>query len=1101
MTGYEAAVVRLIVAGTDETAGLGVLVGRREVVTCAHVVNTALGLNARNQNRPDSTRRLQVEFPLVPGSPLRRSMVSAWDPPAAVGIGGGDVAGLTLDENAPVEARPARFCGAVPWGQVLRTFGYPSTPPRAVGAWVEMDLKGNVAGDLIQAESRANQTLKAQPGYSGGPVWLPVTGEVVGLLHATAFPDDAHRDAYLVPPLTVAAVWEEQFDYLLTPQNPYRGLEAFTEDDAAVFFGREAESQALAERVMARPVTVVVGSSGVGKSSLVQAGLLPRLHDSEWTISIVRPGRDPWYQLAVELLRAQRHGRSKPPKGRPFDVGRDDVEREVDRLHLTGLRPMARFLRGHGRRLLVVIDQFEEIFTDGADPDQDILDLLLPMAAKADESVRLVHTLRSDFLPALIDVPGVAGRLDERLYPVSPLTSDQIRAAVSKPAMAVGVRFEEGLDEEIAREAIRGSLPLLEFTLTHLWTTQRRKTLTYAGYHKMGGVTGALDRFANERLAALPADVADTVNPVLLRLVRTAPRDPDLVTRERVFKSATRSDEWAVLQHLADARLVVTGEDKTGGAYGELAHEALITSWRLLQALVRDNAGFLGWLAAMRQRADEVEILSDARIAEASQWIALRPNDVPDEVKAFVERSKTVAEKRHRDELLLAEVRRGAHDRLTDLPNRVRLVRAVEEAIAAGRAAGGEQVMLCHLDIDHFKEVNDSLGRASADRLLVQLAERLRETAPTEALVARVSGDEFAVLTSAPDMTTAEAWAGALRDAVSRRYSLGLLTFDMTVSAGVALAPEHADDADALIRRVDVALSNAKVTGRPVALYHRAMDQENERRLRLVTELRAALDNGQVVVHFQPKVALRTSELVGVEALVRWNHPDYGPVPSADFVELAEVTGLIGPLTVHVLRTCLQLARVWMDRGLSIGIAVNLSASTLVDATFPDRTDELLRELQVPADRLTFELNESSLMSDPVRMKPVLQQLHEMGIGLSIDGFGTGYSSMALLRRLPVDEIKIDRKFVLGMGTDLSDLAIVRAIVQLGHSLGLRVVAEGVEEELARALLVGNDCDVIQGYLVSRPLDTDRLDAWIDAHTTTLPQQPGLPGRRVRLIE
>ncbi|MEN3358378.1 MAG: hypothetical protein V7637_2360 [Mycobacteriales bacterium] len=449
---------------------------------------------------------------------------------------------------------------------------------------------------------------------------------------------------------------------------------------------------------------------------------------------------------------------------------------------------------------------------------------------------------------------------------------------------------------------------------------------------------------------------------------------------------------------------------------------------------------------------------------------------------------------------LLDRLRHAAyHDRLTDLPNRGRLAQAIDEAIAAV-ATGGDNVVLCQLDIDRFKEVNDSLGHSWGDQLLVRLGERLRATVPREAMVARVGADEFAILTTAADAGAAEAAATALREAVSKPYSLAGLTIDVGVAVGVALAPEHAGDADALMRRVDIALSNAKSTGRPVAVYHQTMDQESLRRLQLVTQLREALDTGQVVVRYQPKVALRSRELIGVEALVRWNHPEYGQVRPDDFVGLAEVTGLILPLTMYVLKTSLAQVRQWLDRDMRIGVAVNLSARTLVDATFPERVAELLQEHQVPADMLTFELTESSVMSDPERMKPVLHRLHALGVGLSIDDFGIGYSSMAQLRRLPVDEVKIDKEFVLSMGTDLGDLAIVRAIIELGHSLGLRVVAEGVEDELARDLLVGNDCDVIQGYLVSRALEPERLDAWITARTSPRPAQPGVRGRRLQLV-
>jgi diguanylate cyclase (GGDEF)-like protein len=448
---------------------------------------------------------------------------------------------------------------------------------------------------------------------------------------------------------------------------------------------------------------------------------------------------------------------------------------------------------------------------------------------------------------------------------------------------------------------------------------------------------------------------------------------------------------------------------------------------------------------------------------------------------------------------LLDRLRHAAyHDRLTGLPNRGRLSQAIDDAIAEV-GPDSPLVVLCQLDIDRFKEVNDSLGHGWGDQLLIKLGQRLWKTVPADAMVARVGADEFAVLTTAGDVTEAEAHATLLREAVSQPCSLAGLTIDVAVSVGVALAPEHAADADALMRRVDVALSNAKSTGRTVAVYHPTMDQESLRRLRLVTQLREAIDSGQVVVRYQPKIALRSRELIGVEALVRWNHPEYGEVMPDDFVPLAEVTGLIGPLTMYVLRTAVEQCRQWLDRDLRIGIAVNLSARSLVDTGFPDRVADLLRGLRVPADLLTFELTESSVMSDPDRMKPVLHRLHALGVGLSVDDFGTGYSSMAQLRRLPVDEVKIDKEFVLSMGTDLGDLAIVRAIIELGHSLGLRVVAEGVEDELARDLLVGNDCDVIQGYLVSRALDPDRMDAWLIARTSARPPQPGVRGRRVQL--
>jgi EAL domain-containing protein (putative c-di-GMP-specific phosphodiesterase class I) len=316
---------------------------------------------------------------------------------------------------------------------------------------------------------------------------------------------------------------------------------------------------------------------------------------------------------------------------------------------------------------------------------------------------------------------------------------------------------------------------------------------------------------------------------------------------------------------------------------------------------------------------------------------------------------------------------------------------------------------------------------------------------------------------------------------------------------GVAAAPVHSQDGGTLLQRADVALYTAKSKGKAVATYLPTLDQASVHRLQLVTQLREALDSGQVTVQYQPKVGMASRDLVGVEALVRWEHPQYGQVVPDDFVPLAERTGLIGPLTMHVLRASLLQCRSWLDRDLRIGVAVNLSVRNLLDEEFPQRVAELLAETGTPGDLLAFEITESSVMNDPERSLPVLHRLHELGIGLSIDDFGTGYSSLAYLRRLPVDEVKIDKVFVLGMGTDLGDLAIVRAIIELGHSLGLRVVAEGVEDELARDLLAGMDCDVAQGYLFSRALPGDRLDAWFAARTVVHPGQPGVRGRRLQV--
>jgi WD40 repeat protein len=524
----------------------------------------------------------------------------------------------------------------------LRAFGYPESPERSGGIWVDAELKGVVGGGLLQVESLRGQSVKAQPGYSGSPVWEHGGDKAIGLLQVAPFADEPERDAYLLPPLAIAQVWEEPFDYLLVPDNPYQGLEPFTVKQAGMFFGRDADIAALAERVRTQPVVVVAGPSGVGKSSLVQAGLTSQLlKEQRWSLALVQPGGKPWLQLAAAMLRAQR--------GHLPEVTLGEARREADMLRREGLSPVARFLRSAGRPLLVVVDQFEELLASGH-PDQDLLELLLPEPGAADDAVRLVVTLRADFLPSLQSIPGFHRRLNERLYLLSPLTADEMRLAVTRPAAAHEVSFEAGLVDQILRDAAGGALSLLEFTLTMLWKAQRRRTLTFSGYYEMGGVHGALEQVAEESVSRLTPDAAEVLDRVLLKLVRTHGPGPGLATRQRVTQASVPAAEWGVLQRLADARLVVLDTDAADGKpYAELAHDSLITAWRRQRGLVSDNADFLSWLARTQERADEGDPLPEARIAEARRWLAARPHDIPEEIGRFIDSSETAIEARLRE--------------------------------------------------------------------------------------------------------------------------------------------------------------------------------------------------------------------------------------------------------------------------------------------------------------------------------------------------------------------------------------------------------------------------------------------------------------------
>jgi diguanylate cyclase (GGDEF)-like protein len=423
------------------------------------------------------------------------------------------------------------------------------------------------------------------------------------------------------------------------------------------------------------------------------------------------------------------------------------------------------------------------------------------------------------------------------------------------------------------------------------------------------------------------------------------------------------------------------------------------------------------------------------------------------------------------------------HDLLTGLRNRLGFRQAVAEQLRPGRSAA-----VVVFDLGMLSHVNDALGHAWGDRTVLAAASRLRACVGEEVLAARLEDDTFAVLLLDVDTDEALSIAERLRDALSQPYPMEKLALECTAMAGIAMTTiEPTTDVAVLLQRADVALHAARSGEPKVRTYLPTMGQILLRRFQLVTHFRGALDAGQVALNYQPKVALDSKQVIGVEALVRWAHPEFGPVDPAEFVSAVETTGLVEALTDFVLDRALDRCRRWLDDGLRLGVAVNLSVRNLDDPQFPRRVDEALAAHRVPANLLTFELTESAVMRDAERALPVLRQLDEMGVGLAVDDFGTGYSSLAYLRRLPVNQVKIDKTFVLGMGSDLSDMAVVRAIVDLGHTLSLTVVAEGVEEDAVRDQLARMGCDVGQGYLFCRPLEERRFDSWLQARTMRIP--------------
>jgi len=419
------------------------------------------------------------------------------------------------------------------------------------------------------------------------------------------------------------------------------------------------------------------------------------------------------------------------------------------------------------------------------------------------------------------------------------------------------------------------------------------------------------------------------------------------------------------------------------------------------------------------------------------------------------------------------------HDGLTGLANRGLFHDRLHQALRlGGREKHGVAVMI--MDLDRFKEINDTLGHQSGDRVLQETARRLTRTLRETDTIARLGGDEFAILMpNVPDPAVSLSVADKIRQALNQPFMVQGLTLDVRTSIGIALYPAHGKDPETLIQRADIAMYLAKSAKTEVEIYTSERDQYSPSRLALVGEMREAIDQGEFILHYQPKINLMTGVVGGVEALCRWIHPLRGLIPPDEFIPLAEHTGLIDPITKYVIDEALKQCKLIREDDKQVPIAVNLSARSLLDENFPDFVAEALRKWQIPPSSLQFEITESTVVSDPKRALGVLSRLSQMGVGLSIDDFGTGYSSLSQLRRLPLNEIKIDKSFVMNMMDDENDLVIVRSTIDLGRNLGLQVVAEGVENEDIWNKLKELGCDYAQGYYNSRPMPGEELLRWL----------------------
>ena len=427
-----------------------------------------------------------------------------------------------------------------------------------------------------------------------------------------------------------------------------------------------------------------------------------------------------------------------------------------------------------------------------------------------------------------------------------------------------------------------------------------------------------------------------------------------------------------------------------------------------------------------------------------------------------------------------AELERLAlHDALTALPNRTLLNDRIEMAINAATRAGMSMAVLL-LDLDRFKDVNDTLGHHFGDLLLTEVGPRLQRPLREVDTVARLGGDEFAVLLPGPtDLATACKVAERLVDSLTQPFGINGLVLEVGVSIGVALYPDHGQTGRELLQHADVAMYAAKRGQTGFVVYSPETDTNSVRQLTLSGQLRRAIENGQMALEFQPKIDVRTAAVAGVEALIRWHHPDLGAVPPGEFIHSAEQTGLIKPLTLWVMNAALSELRRWSRHGYDFGVAVNLSVKSLQDPELPEVIRGLLQSSGQRPERLTFEITESALMADPAAALEVVAQIAALGCQLSLDDFGTGYSSLAYLQQLPIDELKIDRSFVVAMTRDDNAAVIVRSVVSLAKGLGLSVVAEGVESEDAFLSLRALGCDQVQGHWFGPAMNGDQLLSWL----------------------
>ena len=456
------------------------------------------------------------------------------------------------------------------------------------------------------------------------------------------------------------------------------------------------------------------------------------------------------------------------------------------------------------------------------------------------------------------------------------------------------------------------------------------------------------------------------------------------------------------------------------------------------------------------------QYVSSMMAYEASAMVVDQTNDLRAQATAFERQA----------------LRGTTYNALTELPNRILLIDRLEQAINTASLEKSKIAILV-LDIDRFKDINDTLGHNTGDRVIKQIGYRLRKTIPEPDTVARLGGDEFGIILKKFDTKEdTNKVVQKIKEALHVSLKLEGVRLDIDASLGIIFYPEHGKDAQTLLQRADVAMYQAKQKHRDFIVYTTALDRCNTRRLTLMGELREAIINNELVAYYQPKIDIKTGMIREVETLVRWKHKVHGLIPPDDFIPMAEQTGLIKQLTLWILHESLMQCEKWNNEGFELRIAVNLSTSDLLDVEFPETITRALDAHNVSPEKLLLEITESSVMLDANRALEVLTSLSALGVRLSVDDFGTGYSSLSYLSKLPVSELKIDKSFVMNMGSNSNDALIVQATIDLGHNLGLEVVAEDVETASIISLLQPLGCDTLQGYYFTKPLGAQEFNTW-----------------------